>query len=294
MPDASNEPSPGAASSAAAPPRSLPHSFPCARARGRGGSDNLAVGPTRGPGNQRELEERTIAALQARSRAVSSRRAFSSSSTSTYRGARSERTVVACRDRDQPRCARHRRSLDAERRRAGARSAAWHPDPREGQHRHGRQHGDDRGLARARRRIVRRAMPSLSSGCARRARHLGKTNLSEWANFRSTHDSSGWSGRGGQTRNPYALDRTPSGSSSGSAVAVAASPGCRGRHRDRRLDHVASAACARRDQAHARPGEPQRHHSDRAHAGHRWTDGPHVADAAVLLARWRASIRAIR
>ena len=51
---------------------------------------------------------------------------------------------------------------------------------------------------------------------------LGKTNLSEWANFRSTHSSSGWSGRGGQARNPYALDRTPSGSSSGSAVAAAA------------------------------------------------------------------------
>jgi amidase len=51
---------------------------------------------------------------------------------------------------------------------------------------------------------------------------LGKTNLSEWANFRSTRSSSGWSGRGGQTRNPYALDRTPSGSSSGSGVAVAA------------------------------------------------------------------------
>jgi amidase len=52
---------------------------------------------------------------------------------------------------------------------------------------------------------------------------LGKTNLSEWANFRSTHSTSGWSGRGGQTRNPYALDRTPSGSSSGSGSAVAAS-----------------------------------------------------------------------
>ncbi len=50
---------------------------------------------------------------------------------------------------------------------------------------------------------------------------LGKTNLSEWANFRSTHSSSGWSGRGGQAKNPYALDRTPSGSSSGSAGAVA-------------------------------------------------------------------------
>jgi amidase len=52
---------------------------------------------------------------------------------------------------------------------------------------------------------------------------LGKTNLSEWANFRSTHSTSGWSGRGGQTRNPYALDRTPSGSSSGSGSATAAS-----------------------------------------------------------------------
>ncbi|MBE3556858.1 MAG: amidase [Firmicutes bacterium] len=51
---------------------------------------------------------------------------------------------------------------------------------------------------------------------------LGKTNLSEWANFRSTYSVSGWSGRGGQTHNPYALDRNPSGSSSGSAVAVSA------------------------------------------------------------------------
>ncbi len=51
---------------------------------------------------------------------------------------------------------------------------------------------------------------------------LGKTNLSEWANFRSTHSVSGWSGRGGLTRNPYALDRNPCGSSSGSAVAVSA------------------------------------------------------------------------
>ncbi len=52
---------------------------------------------------------------------------------------------------------------------------------------------------------------------------LGKTNLSEWANFRSTRSSSGWSSRNGQTRNAYALDRNTSGSSSGSGVAVAAS-----------------------------------------------------------------------
>lgn len=51
---------------------------------------------------------------------------------------------------------------------------------------------------------------------------IGKTNLSEWANFRSTRSSSGWSSRGGQTKNPCVLDRNPCGSSSGSAAAVAA------------------------------------------------------------------------
>jgi len=51
---------------------------------------------------------------------------------------------------------------------------------------------------------------------------LGKTNLSEWANIRSSHSTSGWSGRGGLTRNPYALDRNPCGSSSGSGAATAA------------------------------------------------------------------------
>ncbi|MGE0445465.1 MAG: amidase [Vicinamibacterales bacterium] len=52
---------------------------------------------------------------------------------------------------------------------------------------------------------------------------LGKTNLSEWANFRSTRSTSGWSSRGGQTKNPYALDRNPCGSSSGTGSAIAAS-----------------------------------------------------------------------
>lgn len=71
------------------------------------------------------------------------------------------------------------------------------------------------------------SIPARDAFVAARLRHagailLGKTNMSEWANFRSTHSSSGWSGRGGQCRNPYALDRTPSGSSSGSAAAVAA------------------------------------------------------------------------
>jgi amidase len=52
---------------------------------------------------------------------------------------------------------------------------------------------------------------------------LGKTNLSEWANFRSTRSTSGWSSRGGQTKNPYVLDRNPCGSSSGAGAAIAAS-----------------------------------------------------------------------
>jgi amidase len=55
---------------------------------------------------------------------------------------------------------------------------------------------------------------------------LGKANLSEWANFRSTKSSSGWSGRGGQTKNPYALDRNPCGSSSGSGAAASANLCC--------------------------------------------------------------------
>jgi len=57
---------------------------------------------------------------------------------------------------------------------------------------------------------------------------LGKTNLSEWANFRSTRSTSGWSSRGGQTKNPYALDRNPCGSSSGTGAAIAASLGAIG------------------------------------------------------------------
>jgi amidase len=70
--------------------------------------------------------------------------------------------------------------------------------------------------------------PRRDAFVAQQLRHagallLGKTNMSEWANFRSSHSSSGWSARGGQCRNPYVLDVSPCGSSSGSAVAVAAS-----------------------------------------------------------------------
>ncbi len=70
-------------------------------------------------------------------------------------------------------------------------------------------------------------IPPADAGVAARLREagallLGKANLSEWANFRSTRSSSGWSGRGGQCRNPYVLDRNPCGSSSGSGAAVSA------------------------------------------------------------------------
>jgi amidase len=71
------------------------------------------------------------------------------------------------------------------------------------------------------------SIPLQDSFVARRLREagaviLGKTNLSEWANFRSSHSSSGWSGRGGQTKNPYVLDRNPCGSSSGTGAGVSA------------------------------------------------------------------------
>ncbi|HEX7722736.1 MAG TPA: amidase family protein, partial [Pyrinomonadaceae bacterium] len=71
------------------------------------------------------------------------------------------------------------------------------------------------------------SIPLQDSSVARKLREagaviIGKTNLSEWANFRSSHSTSGWSGRGGQTRNPYVLDRNPCGSSSGTGAAVAA------------------------------------------------------------------------
>jgi amidase len=71
------------------------------------------------------------------------------------------------------------------------------------------------------------SIPEQDSHVARRLREagaviLGKANLSEWANFRSEQSTSGWSGRGGRCRNPYALDRNPCGSSSGSGVATSA------------------------------------------------------------------------
>jgi amidase len=122
-----------------------------------------------------------------------------------------------------PEAAREAAASDARRRRTGARGALEgipvllkdNIDTRD------RQHTTAGSLA------LVGARPARDAFLVRRLRAagaviLGKANLSEWANFRSTESSSGWSARGGQTNNPYVLDRNPCGSSSGSAVAAAA------------------------------------------------------------------------
>ena len=158
---------------------------------------------------------------------------------------------------------------------AQRRPAARHPGTDQGQHRGARaaRHG---WLARAAGRRVRTTAFLVTRLRAAGAVILGKANLSEWANFRSTASTSGWSTLGGQAANPHALDRNPSGSSSGSAVAVAAGPGPgRGGHRDRRLDRLPGQRVRRgRHQAHPRPGQPARHRAHLGPAGHGGPDGP--------------------
>lgn len=116
------------------------------------------------------------------------------------------------------------RALDAERQRSGPRGPL-----------HGIAVLLKDNIATADRMLTSAGSLALTHGPAVRDAHLvaqlrragavilGKANLSEWANIRSTRSSSGWSARGGQTRNPYALDRSPSGSSSGCGAAMAAS-----------------------------------------------------------------------
>ena len=104
---------------------------------------------------------------------------------------------------------------------------------------------------------------------------LGKTNLSEWANFRSTRSTSGWSSRGGQTKNPYVLDRNPCGSSSGTGTAIAASLAAIGvGHRDRWQHHLPlSGGRARGPEANGGSRQPPRHHSYFDFSGHGRSDG---------------------
>ena len=90
---------------------------------------------------------------------------------------------------------------------------------------------------------------------------LGKANLSEWANFRSPQSSSGWSTLGGQAVNPHGAGRNPSGSSSGSAVAVAAglAPVAVGTETDGSIVSPGQPLRRGRAEAHGRPGQPDRH-----------------------------------
>ena len=122
-----------------------------------------------------------------------------------------------------------------------------------------------------------RTTPSWSPGCATAgAVILGKANLSEWANFRSRHSTSGWSTLGGQAVNPHGTGRNPSGSSSGSGVAVAAglAPLAVGTETDGSHRLPGQRLRDRRHQADPGPGQPDRHRADLAGPGHRGPDGP--------------------
>ncbi|HEX6576627.1 MAG TPA: amidase family protein, partial [Gemmatimonadaceae bacterium] len=171
-----------------------------------------------------ELEEKTVADLQ---RDMTTGKRTSASITNVYlerinsidkRGPKLNSVIEI-----NPDAMSIARALDAERKSRGAR---------------GPMHGipvlikdnidtADRMMTTAGSLALEGSHPERDAFVAQRLREagaviIGKTNLSEWANFRSTHSTSGWSGRGGQTKNPYVLDRNPCGSSSGSGSAAAA------------------------------------------------------------------------
>ena len=135
---------------------------------------------------------------------------------------------------------------------------------------------------------------------------LGKTNLSEWANFRSTRSISGWSGIGGLTKNPYALDRSAFGAAGGRLGRAEAGlelgarprverhggrdrrePGCgRHRHGDGRIHHLPQFdERPGRPQAHARRHQPHAHRADQPQPGYRRADGPQRAGRGPALLR---------
>ena len=122
--------------------------------------------------------------------------------------------------------------------------------------------------------VTNRDAPLVARLRAAGAVILGKTNLSEWANIRSNHSISGWSAVGGQTHNPWALDRNPCGSSSGSGAAVAAGlvRFAIGTETD------GSVTCPAVDQRHRRPEadrrarQPDAHRPDQPQPGHRRAD----------------------
>jgi amidase len=105
---------------------------------------------------------------------------------------------------------------------------------------------------------------------------LGKANLSEWANFRSFNSSSGWSGRGGQCNNPYAIDRNPCGSSSGSGAAVSANlcAAALATETDGSIVCPAHMAGVVGIKPTVGPDQPRRRRADLSHAGHRRSARP--------------------
>jgi len=193
-------------------------SFPAGAAAGTPGSSNIeAPGPF-------ELDELTVADLRKR---MQSGQDTAKSLAQKYL-ARIEKLddrgpALHCMIEINPEALAITEALDAERRKTGMRGAL-HGIPVLIKDNIGTA---DRMTTTAGSLALEGSVPAKDSFVAARLREagaviLGKTNLSEWANFRSTRSSSGWSARGGQAKNPYALDRNPSGSSSGTAGAVAA------------------------------------------------------------------------
>ena len=128
------------------------------------------------------------------------------------------------------------------------------------------------------------SIPEQDSFVAQKLREAGaiilaKANLSEWANFRGRPSTSGWSARGGQCRNPYALDRNPCGSSAGSGVAASSEPrSAHDRDRNQWVDHLSVVdKRSRRDQADGGTLESVRDHPDLSFPRH---CGPDVPDRA--------------
>ena len=106
---------------------------------------------------------------------------------------------------------------------------------------------------------------------------LGKTNLSEWANFRSSRSTSGWSGRGGLTLNPYALDRNACGSSSGTGAGISANLAAVGigTETDGSIICPSSFCGLVGHQADRGAGEPGGNHPHLRNPGYRGPDGPY-------------------
>jgi len=137
---------------------------------------------------------------------------------------------------------------------------------------------------------MRRATRSWPKSFAPRGRDSRQDNLSEWANFRSSRSTSGWSGRGGQTKNPYALDRILPVSSSGSAVAVARTFARRRLARNDGSIVSPSSFNASWESSPRSAWSARRNHPDAQEPGHR---RPHDADGGRRRDSWLSALAGI-